>query len=334
MTDHFKGLSIVIPNKDNFERLQYCINLILKQKFEYSYEIIIADGNSSKNYPSNILSNIKIKIINLQYESNQEARKYLALKYCKYELICLLDSDNFLEDINDLNKLVFPLINRDTVASFTMKYSYSNKTNSLNRYFSLLGGYDPIVNFLKKNDRIGFNESVPPKSFYIISENETHFVTRINYNYPPVIGANGFVFKKKIINKKLINPIDFNHNEFFLEIFFLQPDYKLALTKSSLLHSTSDNFYTFFIKKFKNIRNLNTLNNSTHKYKVFNYRSLKDILNLIRFILYTISLISLIESIYNMLRTRKKEWLWHFPVCIIYLFLYSLRCLIIMIKKK
>ena len=59
-----------------------------------------------------------------------------------------------INEINDLNKLVFPLINRDTVASFTMKYSYSNKTNSLNRYFSLLGGYDPIVNFLKKNSEL------------------------------------------------------------------------------------------------------------------------------------------------------------------------------------
>lgn len=108
MTNHFKGLSIVIPNRNNFERLSYCINLIFKQKFDYKLEIIIADGNSLYEYPAEILKNKKIKLINLYNENNQEARKYLAIKYCKYSLICLLDSDNFLENKNDLDLLVLP----------------------------------------------------------------------------------------------------------------------------------------------------------------------------------------------------------------------------------
>lgn len=333
MTNHFKGLSIVIPNRNNFERLSYCINLIFKQKFDYKLEIIIADGNSLYEYPAEILKNKKIKLINLYNENNQEARKYLAIKYCKYSLICLLDSDNFLENKNDLDLLVKPLHKKNVYASFTQKYSYSYKTNSLNRYFSLLGGYDPIVNFLGKNDRVGFYENFLPKGFDLLKDEKLYFISKINFSYPPVIGANGFIFKKEILEFNNINHIDFNHSEFFLEIFKLKKEYYLAQTKSSLLHSTSDNFYTFFIKKFKNMRNLKTINNSIHKYKVFNIKSARDVLNLLRFIFYTITLVAFFDSLYKVIKTKKIEWLWHFPVCIIYLFLYLLRCLTNIIYK-
>lgn len=148
------SISFVIVHRNNLLQLKKSIKSILQQNIDNSFyieEIIISDGNSNINFESIISLSKIIKLNNDFFEDNQEARRLVAAKRAIGELIFFLDSDNYFLSNQSLKKYVNGMmINKRIFLSYSKWYGYDSNFNYLNKYFSLIGGVDPVSYFLKK----------------------------------------------------------------------------------------------------------------------------------------------------------------------------------------
>src|SRR3990167_9909266 len=104
-------LSCIITAKDHndpkLKELEYSLTLQTFRNFE---TLIITEGNS-------------------------ETAKAIGLKQAKGEIICILASDNYLNDPMFFEKCLEPFLNdKDTVGSFPLRYWYYKYDDILNRY--------------------------------------------------------------------------------------------------------------------------------------------------------------------------------------------------------
>ena len=185
----FPSISFVIPTISFDERLKKCISSLLEQNYDKNkIEIIISHGGEeiiNHNYNED---NIKIKY--LGFNENPEARKYAGSIYASNDLICFIDSDNLPSSSNWINNHVRPFENNDVLASYSQHYGFDKKSSTADRYFSLIGGNDPFVYYLKKNDRVEYLSKNIPCGLNLHNENN-YSICSLSNN-PPVIGANGF----------------------------------------------------------------------------------------------------------------------------------------------
>src|SRR3990167_1612390 len=86
-------------------------------------------------------------------EGDSEQAKAIGIRRAKGEICAMFCADNMIME-KDLFQRVYCELSvnaEDTDACFPWKYSYEKNDNSLNRYFSLIGGNDPICYYLGKN---------------------------------------------------------------------------------------------------------------------------------------------------------------------------------------
>jgi glycosyltransferase involved in cell wall biosynthesis len=108
-------ISILVANYNGEKYLLKCVNSCLSQKTNFNYEIIIIDDNS-KDKSLEILKRFKnkVKILKTKKKKNysifntyyQLNTYYCGLKKAKGEIICFLDSDDFMMK-NKLSEVEF-----------------------------------------------------------------------------------------------------------------------------------------------------------------------------------------------------------------------------------
>lgn len=122
-------LSVIITAKDkNDPKLKDLLYSIEQQTFK-DYEVIIVT------------------------EGDSESAKAIGIKKAKGEIVCILASDNYLDDKDFISKCMMPLNWEIPKFSNPLYYSYHKEDNILNRYFALFGANDPIPLYLGKNDK-------------------------------------------------------------------------------------------------------------------------------------------------------------------------------------
>ena len=119
-----------------------------------------------------------------------EAGKSAGIAASSGDLIALVDSDNILDDARWLEKMIRPFDDPEIVAAEPLFYTRRDTDPALTRYFSMLGMNDPICLFLGNYDR-----------FSMVTGKWTEL---------PTIGANGFVFRRSLIESVNWSPYSFD----------------------------------------------------------------------------------------------------------------------------
>ena len=276
-------LSLVIPVRDiNDPKLKELLRSIESQDFDKSQmeTLIITEGTS-------------------------ESAKAIGIRKAKGEVIGILASDNELPDIYTLKVLV-PMA-KEHGACYSRHYHLRKSDNILNRYFSLIGGNDPLCFYMGKNDRVPIfqKERIIP--------------------YGRSIGDNGFFVRRELIlNTDLDNyyHID-NSNEIkgYIEATFFHETW----------HKTGGNIFSFFAKRYR--YGLQHAFNKNRRWHLVDFRQPRDIWRLAWFILCSVTVMEpLFLSIRGYLKVKDKAWFMHPIVALGTVFTYGLLVLHLLVR--
>ncbi len=329
------GISIIIPNYSDYKNLIKCVSKINNQDFNKSkIEVIIAEGN--KNYKK-IKKNYKFKIKQkyLGFPKNQEARKYSAIKICRFNILCFLDTDNFLIN-KDFLKIHYKAMREKYVSfSYCKYYSYKNVKGWLNKYYSAIGGNDPISYFFNKNDRLPYNENfITNDNYKIESKLDNYSIYKFN-KLDKTIGANGFFIKKKIYNKlKEFKPESFLHIDTNISLLNKLEKKKFALIDAELAHESSSGILKNLFKRVSYFDEFYFKIYKKRKFKIIDFSKFLDVLKLIFLVLSSLTIIyPIIFSIFKLIKTKKLAWIYHIILINLFILTYAYISLKLYIKK-
>lgn len=238
-------------------------------------------------------------------EGNSETAKAIGLKRAKGSIICILASDNYLNDLQFFDKCIKPFKeNKEIIGSYPLKYWYCKDDNILNRYFALFGVNDPIPLYLNKNDREPYYKHFGEIKYW-----------KRTLKYVPTLGDNGFFIRKDILMQADID--HYFHIDVCQDLFDL--GYKTyAIVNTSIWHRTGGNIIKFFMKRLKYADKFSQ-NRRWHMVEK------KDLPRLCWFIFSTLTLIyPLYLSVKGYKVIKDKAWFLHLPVCLITIFIYGL----------
>lgn len=234
----------------------------------------------------------------VETDGDSEQAKASGIKKAKGTICAMFCADNYVTNSNLFSNVYDQLIIKGYSATYPIRYAYQSFDNSLNRYFSLIGGNDPICYYLGKNDRHPHAESL-----------------RITSDYLSSYGCNGFFYRSELIKATDLDhyyPMD-NALEVGGKWSGIDCDY--------VWHRTSDNLFTFLKKRYSYARDL-YCDRTDRRWKML--ASKEDYIRLALFCLYTLTIIEpLAKSIRGFQKVRDWAWFWHWPVCFGFLITYT-----------
>lgn len=337
-----KSLSIIIINRNDSSNLNKCLKYLEYQNFpKNKLEILVIDGNSSDQSEeiSKLFDNVKF--YNMGYETEMEARRYLGILKCKNEIISFIDTDNFVEDKDYLLQSISPFYSEKyLLGAFSKWYFPSSQISLLDKYYSLIGGNDPIAYYLCRNDRVEFQfDKYPNANTNVIKKTNNYDLVSFDKNDYPVIGCNGFFFSKSIINEYILkDPRDFFHTDYFKFINDKKNNYNYyAILNNSITHNTGKSLIHSLKKRVAYSNRYYLNKNMNRTYKVFNPKKILDLLRMIKLLIFALTLVEPIgRSFFYYFKTRQISWFLHPFVFITMVVSYSLSILLnlISITKK
>lgn len=318
----YSSVSVVIPTLNSERTLELCLSSIARQKYKGKTEIIVADGGS-KDSTLKIAKKHHAKIVENNLKTG-EAGKAIGAKYAHGELVAFIDSDNILPTEYWLAKMIKPFVNdQSVIATEPLYFTYRRQDFWLTRYFALLGMGDPLSLFLGNYDR-----------YSLISNKWTQlpveFVDQGDYlilnlkDQIPTIGANGFVIKKRELERYPVKDYLFDID--VLKFLSKEQPIKVAKVKVGIVHLFSGNVSTFIRKQRRRIRDY--IYFQKVGIRVDNGSSAYFCLGIIKFILATVLVIPLLfQAALGYFRKKDKVWLFHPLACWITLGVYGFETL-------
>lgn len=246
----------------------------------------LIDSIKSQNFPQE-----QIEILTIT-EGDSESAKGIGIERAKGKYCLMLCADNQIMDKNFFSKALYLFDNYpDFDAVYPGWYYYEKNDNILNRYFSLIGGNDPVCYFLGKNDRMPYYEGL-----------------RRRTNYQPSYGCNGFFYRSEAIKKT--NLKDYYPMDNAMEV----PGEKHLMLSNAIWHKTSDGLMSFLTKRYKYARDL-FCDRKNRRWKIIDTTA--DRINLVFFVISTLSVIPCLAfSIKGYSKIKDTAWFMHFPVCL------------------
>lgn len=307
-------ISIIIVSLNSQRTLKSCLQYIEQQTYPHVKEVLLIDGGSSDNSIEIAKeAHLPIKIVNGRFKNNQEARRAIGIARAKSKICAMIDSDNYIIDKNWLKAMVEPLMdNTSVVASQTLRYAVPKGASSLNRYFGLLGGADPVSYYLKKSDRLSWAFDHWNLLGKVLLRKRNYFIVEFDPNNFPTVGANGIVFKKsKLLRSNWGNPDNFFHTDVYVDIAKKGMN-RFAIVNNEIFHNTADTIFTFFQKRKKYMEIHYQKLSTSRRYVVFDPKNTLDVRRLLLFIFYSVTLVEpLFEAIRGYLKKRDSAWFLH-----------------------
>jgi hypothetical protein len=223
----------------------------------------------------------------------------------------LIDSDNILPDNKWIKKMIEPFSDPEIVGSEPWEFTYRKTAGFIDRYCALLGMNDPLCLFLGNYDK----KSVLTNKWTSLKVKEVDrgdwLKITLESGIIPTIGANGTVFRRKVL-------IDNNQNSEYLfdvdiitELSRKRP-INFAKVKIAVTHSFCGSNIMKFIRKQK------------RRVKDYLYYQKMGIRKYpwqrkpgyIKFVLYCITAIPLIiQSVKGYLKKPDLAWFFHPLAC-------------------
>lgn len=253
----------------------------------------LIDSIKAQNFPQD---QIEIIIVGPEVPDPEQA-KAEGIRRATGEICAMFCADNQIMEDDLFEKAYTILKDGDVDGCYTWWYYATKDDNSLNKYFSLIGGNDPICYYLGKNDRDPYVSELNVKS-----------------DYPKSYGCNGTFYRSEVIKKTDLDhyyPMD---NALGLKLY--------RIISNAIWHRTSDNLFNFLKKRYRYAAQL-FCDRQDRRWKIIDTR--EDHWKLGLFIFYTLTGFQpLSVSIRGYRKVPDYAWFWHWPVCIGFLITYTI----------
>lgn len=324
-SNRLPSVSCIIATYNSSESITECLISVFSQNYpEEKLEVIIVDGGSLDK-TLEILKRFKVKLYKVP-PSKQEAEynKGTGASRAKNELILFIDADNVLPHKNWLKKMTKPLMeDEDIIGSETLRFHYNKNDLILDRYFALLGGVDPVPYYLGKDSKLSWAFD----NYNLLGEATdmgNYYRVKLTGKKIPVIGANGFILRRKLLKLIKPGPENFFHTDINYDL--IQKGFNIyAFVKDDIIHlkRTKASYFIKFLLRRKYIMEtqyFERIKNRRHAV----YIPETDKLNLIKYIIYSLTFVKpTFDAIRGYIKVRDKAWFLHPIVCFSYLIVYS-----------
>lgn len=305
-------VSVIIPTYNSEKYLERCLKSIEMQDYPKDrIEVLMIDGGSTDR-TIRIANKFTVKIIN-NPQREAEIGKYIGIKKSKGEVIALVDSDNVIAQTDWLSKMIVPLVEDESIIGVESQYLINSDFSLVNRYCARIKIADPLARLFASKP--------------LIKKREKYWVLEYKQNDNPMIGANGFLWRKSII----FYLYKFISNQKFEETIFCSLAVNKGFTKFAAVPNIG--IYHYYANSFKDFMNKRVKmgNEGMERRKNSNYWV--NHVSKIRLgfaIIYCISIIGpTLEAFYQFAKTRDVSWFLHpitsFITILVYGQQYSMR---------
>lgn len=335
MKKQFPSVSCVIATYNSADSLRECLKSLFTQNYPRDrLEVIIVDGGS-KDSTLEILKRFEVRLYKIPPDVQEaEYNKGTGILHAKKELILLIDADNVLPHKNWLKKMVKPLMeNQDIIGSEILRFHYDPKDAILDRYFALLGGVDPVPYYLGKDSKLSWAFD----KYNLLGEatdRGDYYCVKFTGKRIPMIGANGFILRRKFLKYAKADPGNFFHTDINYDI--IQKGYNTyAFVKDDIIHlkRTKAAYFIKFLLRRKYIMETQYFDRIKKRRHAV-YVPETDRSYLIRYIIYSLTFIKpTFDAIRGYIKVRDKAWFLHPVICLSFLIIYSWAVLSRIIKE-
>ena len=206
MTRSLPTVSFVIPTYNSEKVLAYCLQSIRSQNYpKENIQIIIADGGSVAA-TLDIAQEYQVETVVKNPLRTGEAGKFVGVESAVNELVALVDSDNVLDGVNWLKRMVEPFQDQKIVASEPICFTYRKEDGLLNRYCALIGMNDPLCLYLGNYNRYSTLTGKWTNINLDVCDYENYLHVFCARGPIPTFGANGFVVRRSNLMSGLVGP--------------------------------------------------------------------------------------------------------------------------------
>ncbi len=317
------------------------ISKVLKTIEEQEYpkkliEVIAVDGDSDDSTVKILKkSPLKIKVLNSPYPKDPEACRGVGLKAAKNDIICFIDSDNYLPHRKWLSKMIEPFNKEpNIVGTETLRFAYRKSDNYLNRYFALIGSADPVGLYLGKADKLSYLTDNWKLYGNVIGDEKDYFVVNFSPNEFPTLGSNGFCARRKLLLKGKSDPKHYFHIDVPLDLARMGFT-KYGVVRDVIIHDTATTLSNFLSKRAKYMRLHYQKRSRDRRYKVFDPNSHDDLLRIFLFIFFSLTFVQpTYVALKGFLKIRDLAWFTHPIFCFSIMTIYTYAVLEKFIKTK
>jgi len=324
-------LSIVIPVLNSERTLPECLAAIRAQSLPRGeYEIVVADAGSSDR-TLEIAREMGVDVVTANPLKTGEAGKTAGIKAAHGEIIALVDSDNILPDPSWLARMLAPFDDPDVIATEPLEYTSRPQDPALTRYFALLGMNDPICLFTRNYDRV-CGVTGRWTGLDIAQEDRGDWLKlRLSGTALPTIGANGFVFRRALLEGSNWDPYLFDIDILF-ERIRRDGSVCVAKVKTGIVHLYCAKLGDFARKQRRRIRDF--LFFAQEKQRSYPWDRQRRT-GIVLFCLCTATILPLlVQMVIGFCRRPDRAWFYHVPVCWLTAWIYGLGFLSKLLGRK
>lgn len=324
-------ISFVIPVLNSERTLGACLDAIRAQDYPRAdYEVVIADAGSSDRTLA-IARAAGVDTIVPNPLKTGEAGKTAGIKAATGDVIALVDSDNILPDPAWLARMMAPFADPDVIATEPIEYTARAEDPALTRYFALLGMNDPICLFTGNYDRIS---AVTGRWTGLALDTEDRgdwIKLRLSGTALPTIGANGFVFRRTLLDGANWDPYLFDIDVLYDRIR-RDGTVAVAKVKTGIVHLYCARLADFSRKQKRRIRDF--LFFAQEKQRSYPWDRQRRT-GIVLFCLATATVLPLlVQTLIGACRKPDRAWFYHVPVCWITAVVYGLGTLSKLLGRK
>ena len=323
-------LSIIIPTLNSARTLGDCLDAIRRQDFpREQLEIVIADAGSSDDTRA-IAHRYAVDQIVENPLRTGEAGKTAGITVCHGDLIALVDSDNILPDRDWLRRMTAPFADPEIMGAEPLEYTSRPADPALTRYFALLGMNDPICLFLGNYDRFcgitGKWTELPVQQ----ANCGDYLKLTLAEAALPTIGANGFVFRRALLERVTWSPYFFDIDVVHQAVAAGHTHF--AKVKTGIVHLYCDRLALFRRKQQRRIHDF--LYFAQTRQRTYPWQRQNKLAILCFAVCTALVLPLLVQMLRGMRRRPDAAWWYHVPVCWITLWVYGMATLGRMLGSK
>ena len=324
-------LSIVIPVLNSARTLPACLAAIAAQTLPRAdYEIVLADAGSTDR-TLEIARAAGVDAIVPNPLRTGEAGKTAGIKAARGEIIALVDSDNILPDPGWLARMLAPFADPEIMATEPIAYTARAEDPALTRYFARLGMNDPLCLFTRNYDRL----SAITGRWTGLAVDETdcgdYLKLRLGAAALPTIGANGFVFRRALLDGTNWDPYLFDIDILY-ERIRRDGAVCVAKVKTGIVHLYCARLADFARKQRRRIRDFLYFAQAKQRSYPWDRQRRAGI---VLFCLATVTVLPLVvQMVRGWRRQPDRAWLYHVPVCALTLWIYGLGALAKLLGRR
>ena len=301
-------VSYILPTYNAEKYLERCLDSIFTQEYPKDrYEVLVADGGST-DATLEILQKYPQAAVIRNERRDAESGKYLAIQKSRGEAIVLIDSDNIIASRSWLMNMTNPLTKESAILGVESNYLLAPDFSSVNAYATLLVIVDPLARMLASK----------PKCLH---KKNGYYIKTFSKGSSPVSGANGFLWRGDIVRANLNHATQKFEEATVLNAIAVKQEVSYAnIPQVGVYHYYCVSLGDYIAKRKKIARKFLSRRAQGGRTWVDS----RGRWNIVWSALYLGTIVGpSIEALYQIVRTRRVEWLWYPILSFMTVFVYA-----------